>query len=88
MILAFDPVAGELLVDFETEGPPATVPLKQLVVKYYAPTAGTVACTMNSDGLELCYYPIPGEPNKMALAPTGRRSCRIVFVSEDYRSDP
>lgn len=83
MILAFDPVAGELIVDFETDDPPATVPMKRLIVKYYAPTAGTVACTMDGVGLELAYYPLPGEPSQIAFAPKSERSWRILFVDED-----
>lgn len=87
MNLAFDPVAEELLLELETDGPPATVPLKQLIVKYYAPTAGTVACTMDRDGIELRYYPLPDEPGKMVLEPTGYRSWRILFVTDDGRME-
>lgn len=83
MILAFDPVAQELLVDFETDDPVATLPMKDLAVKYYAPTAGTVVFTMDSTGLELSYYPLPGESSTLALVPTGKRTWRITFVAAE-----
>lgn len=87
MILGFDPVASELLVDFETGDPEITVPLKDLVMKYYSPTAGTIACSMGSAGLELTYWPLPGKPSQVGLVRTGERSWRVVFIKESGRTE-
>lgn len=87
MILGFDPVANELLVDLENGEPEITVPLKRLVMKYYSPTTGTIACSMGNSGLEITYWPLPGKKSQVGLVRTGDRSWRVVFIKESGRTE-
>lgn len=81
MIVAFDPIAKEVIIDFEACGPELLVPAGRLHVKYYA-EGGTLSALLDDTSAELAFRPLTEEPMTLMLVPSGSLRWEIVFYPQ------
>lgn len=77
MVLSYDPVAGELVVDLEDGRPRFEVAVGILVVKYYA-DGGILFAEFSPDGVAIGYHRDPAAPGAVSLSADGVDRWRVV----------
>lgn len=80
MIFGFDPVALELVVCLGDRHQEFTIPMKELVVKYYAAHAGTLSLKLDPTGVEIGFWPLPDEAGQVSFAEVGDRLWKVEFT--------
>lgn len=81
MIVAFDPIAKEVIIDFEAGGPELLVPAQRLHVKYYA-EGGILSALLDEASAELAFRPLAEEPMTLMLVPSGSLRWEVVFFPQ------
>lgn len=78
MIVAYDPVAGEVEIHLDGGLPPLVIRTRGLQVKYYGEML--VSCQMRPGGrVELVAIPDNEEPSEVFLLPTGELRWQLRF---------
>lgn len=78
MLIEVDPIAREIVLDWENGLPPISLPLGCLLLKY--PSAGPLACHMDDSEVEVSYQPLPDESSHIRLEPLAMHRWRVAFT--------
>lgn len=82
MTFGFDPVANELVVCLGERYREFAIPMRELVVKYYAAHAGTLSFKMDPSGVEIGFWPLPEEGGQLSFAAVSERIWRVEFFPQ------
>lgn len=84
MVVGFDPVAKELVIDLGlADVPPITLAIDHLVVKYYDED-GILYCEMDDNGLIVGFTPIIDSTRVISL-PCGTRRWMVILFPPRLR---
>ena len=74
--IAYDPVAGELLLDLGEGHPAVALPAAALCAKFYG-NAGMFSCTFDTDVIDVNFDMDCNDPGRVVVTPVGASHWRV-----------